>query len=343
MTRARSDTPRRALALAAGLLSVALAGAPLARACGAFFSPGAVEAERRPSLAFEQALIVWDGATRREHFIREVTFRRSSLPFGFVIPTPSRPEVAAVARSPFPALRADFPYQGPRGSSAPGGGRDPGVVVLEVKKVGSFTSFVLAATDAEALAGWLKKNAFQSSPAIDAWLTHHVERRFHFVAMRYEPPPRGAEPPPRTSSETIRISFDTPAPFYPYREPAPMGPRSEEPRMLDVWLVSDRVRIPIAARALGGTVDWARPLAEGHRHENAGRARLAQALARDATILPPGPLHVQRFIDQKRSREGWGDVVFVPQDPLPAGAVRDPGLERLLSTVDPGLPSPEAP
>lgn len=332
------------VAAIAVVVALASAAVPAARACGAFFSRRDLEAARRPSLAFEQALIVWDETSRREHFIREVAFRRTSEPFGFVVPTPSLPEVAAVAKSPFPTLRADFPYEGPRGWAPPGSGtgqgfgRGRGVEVLGVKKVGSFTSFVLAATDAAALTGWLKRNAFETSPTTDRWLAHYVAQRFHFVAMRHEPPPAGKAPPLRTSSETIRISFDTPAPFYPYREPAPVGPRRQEPRMLEVWLVTDRLRIPVAVRALGGAIDWARPLAEGHRHEGADRALLEQALGKDAAILPAGTLHVQRFIDQKRSREGWGDVVFVPQDPLPPAMARMPALERLLSTVDPALP-----
>ena len=300
---------RIGLALVLALLAMP-SFAPRAEACGGFFSRAA-EGTRRPSLAYEQMLIVFDAAKRREHFVREVVFRTAREPFGFVVPAPARPEVAAVKKSPFADLRKSFPFEPPTKGfrlGGMGGGMPAGAVgvqVLEVSKVGSFTAFVLAADDAKALAGWLSKNGFSSTPQADSWLAHYVKLKFYYVAMRYEPPSQAADAgtaEPRTASETMRISFDTPLPYYPYFEPDP-APQSppREPRLLDVWLVSKDAYVPVSAQTQGARVHWVRPLAAGANYDGNNREALARALDADAAILPSGTgeegavLKVQRF------------------------------------------------
>jgi hypothetical protein len=78
-----------ALLVAAGLCAVA-ATSSNAHACLEIFGQEVSESDRRPSLAYEQTLIVYDAEKRREHFVREVVFSASREPFGFVVPTPSR-------------------------------------------------------------------------------------------------------------------------------------------------------------------------------------------------------------------------------------------------------------
>jgi hypothetical protein len=343
---------RRSL-LPAGLgvvaaMALAMAAAPtVADACGGFFSRKQLEEGRRPSLAWEQALIVFDQEKQREHFIREVVFRRSSEPFGFVVPTPSRPEVARVARSPFAALRTKFPYDGDRGGRLGGVGtvgRGPGggVEVLEKKRVGSFTAFVLAADDASALTGWLGENGFETSREAVPWLQHYVARRFFYVAMRYEPPPSAAASS-AASAETVRISFDTPLPYYPYFEPERPGPLdTEDPRLLDLWLVTGEHHAPVAARTRDGVTTWERPMAEGKRFDVGVRQAMQEVMGAEKGLIGEGALTVQRFTDQKRSRSGWGDVVFIPRERRPADAARRAALRRLTSTLDPSL-APAAP
>ncbi len=81
-----------------------------AEACGGFFSRGST---RKPSLSYEQVLILHDPSSGTEHFIREVAFHGGAEPFGFVVPTPTEPVVAKVEKSPFEALRRAFPFARP--------------------------------------------------------------------------------------------------------------------------------------------------------------------------------------------------------------------------------------
>src|SRR5690606_15389728 len=98
---------------------------------------------------YEQVLLLHDPVAGRQHFVRDVAFREAREPFGFVVPTPTRPRVASVKTSPFKLLRELLPFA-PRQSDRPGhgfgGGRggsraSSGVTILEVSKVGSFTAF----------------------------------------------------------------------------------------------------------------------------------------------------------------------------------------------------------
>lgn len=301
--------------------------------------------ERLPNLAYEQTLVILDREQHRQHFVREVMFRTSRRPFGFVVPTPTRPEVARVAKSPFERLRVRFPYRRAWPSIGTGSGQGfgsgkgrPGrsVKILEAKRIGSFTAFVLAADDAKALADWLKKYQLVSTPEADTWLAHYVRMKYFYVAMRYDPPAEEDKVAiGRTKSETMRISFDSELAYYPYFEPDPPGGRApDDARMLEVWYVADSKSVPVAVRTRGKERSWVRPFEEGESYLKASRADLAEALGADATLLPKGELLVQRFADQKRSRVGFGDVVFVPAELSPSRVDR---LKPLLGVLDPAL------
>src|SRR5262245_26721811 len=59
-------------------------------------SPACAIAERDGQSARilgESALIVWDEASKTEHFIREVRFESTAYDLGFLVPTPGKPEV----------------------------------------------------------------------------------------------------------------------------------------------------------------------------------------------------------------------------------------------------------
>ena len=225
-----------------GLCVVALAATPChdSVACGAFFT-ASLNAPIRPSLAYEQVLLVHDDKLGREHFIREVTFDRANESFGFVVPTPTRPEVASVAASPFATLRSKFPFVDPLAQPLRGGGggtgdgfgvgHGRGVTVLEEARIGSFNAFVLAADDPTALAGWLAQHKLTTTHEAEPWLAHYVKMKFFYVAMKYDPTLAdfGADARRKLQMETARISFDTPIPFYPYFEPDPKPGASPMP------------------------------------------------------------------------------------------------------------------
>lgn len=328
-------------------------------ACGMFYSAvKLLRPESRPSLAREKVLIVHDAVRGREHFIREVAFRRADQSFGFVVPTPTLPEVAAVKYGPFTRLRERFPFTAPpkpvvaretghaRGAGAGFGGREETVKVITVEKVGSFTAYTLAASDAGALARWLADNQLSSSPDADVWLEHYVRMGFYYVAMRYTPPAdvHTREQSGPIAAETVRISFDTPIAYYPYFEPEPEhNPKSA--RLLEVWYVGSDAVVPVAQFAdpeqPAAPPRWVRPLRAGEQTRDA-RTLLVAALTDELErLLPAGELTVQTFQDQKRRRSGFHDVLFAFAAGRRLSAAQQTALEPLLAALDATL-APEA-
>ena len=356
------ETLRRALAIVfSGALGLAVSAPFDATACGGFFSRRSTKTVTVPSLQVEQVLIVHDPATETEHFVRELVFRDAKEPFGFVVPTPSQPTVAKVDRSPFAALATRFPpeppFLGATGSGAGGGGAPrgaapdsaPKVSVLSKERIGSFTVFVLSATDAGALKKWLDVYQVAATTESEAWLKHYVELGFYYAAFRYEIPGAGAASSP-AKSETVRISFATPLPYYPYREPVHPTPAPKRPRVLAVWLVSPERAVPVAAVQEEGATLWKRPWAEPVQHPNATTADLTALVGAqlgallasgrgDAGAGPPSERAwtVQTFQDQKTHRGGWGDVVLVPASPRANDAAKTERARKLMASLAPSV------
>lgn len=347
------------LALAALLLVPAVP--TLAAACGAFFRR-ATQQVVVPSLLVEHVLILHDGKKQEEHLIREVVFQSSKEPFGFVVPTPTQPTVAKVDRSPFfnladrfrPEQRAwygglghGFGVGGGRGAGAAGGHST--VTVLAQEKVGSFTAFVLSATDPTALKRWLTDNQLGTTPATEAWLAHYVRLGFFFVAFRYEPQGEAG----RSTSEVVRLSFKTPLPYYPYLEPTHTPDPSKPVRVLAVWFVGEQRMVPVALQEQGESRRWARPWLEDNRHASASFQLLRGVLTEPLLGLLPAGIPpadgsaskeldrtyvVQTFEDQKRDRTGWGDVVLVPEQAT--APIDTAAYAKLAAALDPTLASP---
>ena len=59
------------------------------RACCPAFPPGPDTTVR---IADQEILVVWNPATKTEHFIRQASFRSQAKGFGFLVPTPTPPQ-----------------------------------------------------------------------------------------------------------------------------------------------------------------------------------------------------------------------------------------------------------
>ncbi|MFO0659590.1 MAG: DUF2330 domain-containing protein [Polyangiaceae bacterium] len=337
-----------------------------ADACGLFFVP---KAKGLASLRVEQVLIIHDAAKEQEHFIRQISFREGDEHFGFVVPVPSKPTVAKVTGEPFKKLDDDFPMSGwnPNKPKAPvnngpgiglGGGFGSGaqVNVLSTEKIGSFTAFTLEATDGAAMKKWLSDNGLGSTAVSEAWLSHYTDLKFFFVALRFDPPapakagapaasptvkpPAQANEPRPIRTESIRISFSTPLPFYPYLEPEhPDKGVVSQPRVLAVWLVSQTASQPVAAIKEGDEVHWKKPWREGQTNAPIAEGVLKATLGTELSALLPTAKEyvVQRFEDQKSVRTGWGDVVLLPSKPSKLDAAALEKRLKLMNVLDPAL------
>lgn len=207
---------RFALVLVPVLAACALAAVPdTANGCAA--------APRRGEHVYtndESALIVWDDKTKTEHFIRRANFRTTGYDFGFLVPTPNKPDLDVADDSLFGELAVltvpkieyrevtrevekDFlPGCMPKAASdataeksmATGrAGAPGGVEVLEQKRVGDYDATVLAfrkgdgdtpEAGAAELEKWLIKHGFETPGTVREWLKKYVADQWCITAFK---------------------------------------------------------------------------------------------------------------------------------------------------------------
>src|SRR5262245_37244541 len=73
---------------------------PCVRGCAAVWSKGS----NGVLIAEEGAIIIWDAAQKMEHFIRWARFDATAPDFGFLVPTPTQPELAEVSEGIFSTM-----------------------------------------------------------------------------------------------------------------------------------------------------------------------------------------------------------------------------------------------
>ncbi len=257
--------------LSAGLLLLVLPRP--ARPCAI-----ATRSGERVEVADETAIIVWDEARKVEHFIRTVSFTTSDVgPFGFLVPSPSRPELGEVPLTVFSQLhravttaREDrgislgltcvtFPLMG-MGKKSKSVDRDDPVRVLERTSVAGYDVAVLESDSAAALADWLTSHSFSSRPQLAEWLAPYVAARWKLTAFRF----RGSGEA-TTPTAAVRMSFAAGRPFFPYREPSDAAPTLLPWRTLRVHLIGGRkmegslTMTEWPAAAARGPVSWSTP------------------------------------------------------------------------------------
>jgi hypothetical protein len=332
---------RLPLLVAALLAAVWVASRPGgADGCGSVVRPG-----ERVDVADETALIVWDAKTETQHFVRQATFKSTADDVGFLVPTPTRPQLVAADAALFKELAVltaprvetrwtnDVPF-GCGGGSPPGPERlaPGGVVVLERARVGDFDAVVLAlaagAKDdpkagAAELAVWLAEHHYALSPSLQAWLEPYARDGWVLTAFRVAADVRPGGGAVTLATRPVRMSFHTPRPFFPYREP---GDQRDEraanvPRLLRVYVASPaRVAGALgdAARPWPGQTVWAGEVAA---------ERWADVFRRAQLLTPPDARGwwLTEFEDRSSPRPGTDEVYFSPSAD-PAAVERRPTI-----------------
>lgn len=299
---------------AAGLTALLALSARPVDACAP--APHAGEVVR---IAAEEALVVWDPARRVEHFVRAATFDTTAKDFGFLVPTPTVPTLAAedpslfrlLAQHSVPEVIVRHPLvlsptlgcaafmllsRGARESAVLSSAAAP-VRVLAAQQVGGYDAVVLEADSAGALSRWLDEHRYATTPALTAWLAPYIERRWKITAFKIAAPDPDAPEPPRTSP--VRMSFATDAPFYPYREPEDQRAAGHGRRSLQVHVLStERLEGTIGpAGAWPGRVTYSGP------SDDLGTRATAWGLS-------AGVARLTTFEDASSPRPGTDEVFF---------------------------------
>ena len=249
-------------------------------------------------IAGEEVVIAWDAARHREHFVRRLSFRDASPDFGFLVPTPGRPELGEVDGRLFDRL-FDVYHRQPEGdgSRLRGIGHAaagaPPVQVIETQRVAGLDATVLLATDSAALTAWLGEHHYPASPSLARYLAPYVQQHYYVTAFRYAPGVADA----RFGTRAVRMSFDTDRAYFPYAEPD------------DATVVPDRVfRLSVIARErMEGSVGRDRWRAVTRY------AARAPGLAMLRQYFPPGPVDGFQWIttfEERGAARGRDDLFF---------------------------------
>jgi Uncharacterized protein conserved in bacteria (DUF2330) len=291
--------------------ALVLIPAAIAFACASAPPPGA-----HVDIGDESAVIVWDAASRTEHFIRRATFRTPAHDFGFLVPTPARPTLGEAGDAAFdhlaevtaPQIVTKVVYEpgigfGCMAGSARVSATADDVQVLEQTRVAGYDAAVLAADDPAALNRWLGEHGYESRPALTDWLAPYTKAGWTVTAFKMA---KADTHMAWVGSSAVRMTFQTDRPFFPYREPADQRQTSATPprRLLRIYFVGDG-RFDGAKdddKSWPGRTVWANALPD------ADRARLAMELA--LTIPATEPLWLTEFEDKSSPRPGTDEVYF---------------------------------
>jgi hypothetical protein len=201
----------------------------------------------------QKAILLYDAG--REDMILQVRYEGPVTQFGWLIPVPSRPEIAAASIASFYELSRftqEYLYrrQQELSPARAGGPSDvlPPVTVVEYRTVGAYDVAILATDSAKSNAAWLLQNDFTLRQGSQTALQSYLDKHWYIVALRVHLDQSGGKirqgSSPDVSSDPsvtlqvskalrmgelhpIKISFDTSHCIFPLRISSLNGRPSE--------------------------------------------------------------------------------------------------------------------
>ncbi len=157
----------------------------------------------------------------QEDLVLQVKYQGPAVDFCWIVPTPSRPEVAAVDGDLFEELSLYTQRRGKWGYRQ-ADTADKDVEVIERKKVGVFDTTILEASDASKLLAWLKRNDYVFPDRQVHILEHYTSqpKPWVFTAMRVHAEDMNEDTAQKLREGTIqpiRLTFESKRTIYPLR------------------------------------------------------------------------------------------------------------------------------
>jgi hypothetical protein len=294
--------------------------------------------------ADQTVIMIWDAASKTQHFIRQASFKSDADDFGFLVPTPTQPDLQESGNDAFPFLRKLTEPEKRRVPRPPSGGfgcseekttryeTKDAVRVLDEKMVAGFQATVLEAKSADALVDWLKQHGYAFSPEVQAWAKPYVEAGWKITALKMakDKKSRGEN----VDASALRLTFKTDRPLFPYREPDPKAAAktlAARQRLLRIYFVAEtRYKGELAKNSpWSGKAVWANTL------NDEARKKLLALLGLPTTSIPER-CWLTEFEDNWSYTAAPADVTFQP-DFLQHPIAREPIIEYVSSpwTTDP--------
>jgi hypothetical protein len=212
------------LVAGAGLLAVVIGAPRPARACGGFFCSQVPIDQSGEQIIF---------SVTQSHVTAyvQISFQGQAKDFAWVVPVQTKPTLSLGSQAVFSVLQqrtqpqfiVDWKLDNPQcggfrgGPQAGAGGSAPpspeagdkGVMVIDTKEVGPFSTVTLSATDPKALVNWLNENGFTQPASAEPMIKHYVDLGMFFVALKLQQNAGVGEIQP------IVLDMDNPEPCVP--------------------------------------------------------------------------------------------------------------------------------
>lgn len=281
--------------------------------------------EGKPVVNADQTVvIIWDAEKKMQHFIRQASFKSEAEDFGFLVPTPSEPELEESGNDAFPLLaKVTAPEIKRVRRASQGGGcacsaeapphakENSAVTVLAEKRVAGFDAKVLEATSAAALVAWLNEHGYAFSPEVEAWAKPYIQQGWKFTALKVAKE-EGQKEEKKLEAAALRLSFQTDRPLFPYREPDPADHAEAlgaSQRLLRIFFLAD-------ARYQGELTKenpWTGSVAWSNKMTAADRTHLLELLRLPETT-GPADYWLTEFEDNWPYRAAPADLYFAKDD-----------------------------
>jgi len=277
----------------------------------------AVAAHGVPVVNADQTVILlWDKEHQTEHFIRKASFRAEGDSVGFLVPTPTRPQLEESGNEAFPYLAQITAPKTPESvglpigcASTPQGALTRSVRVVEEKDVAGYHAVVLAADSGKALVEWLREHDYAYTPEAAAWAQPYLEGHWYMTAMKIaKEGDRGAIS--GVAASALRITFHTDHPLFPYREPDSRQDAAKlgiTDRLLRIYFVGEsryEGRFP-SGQSWEGKARWSQPLAAEQRAQLLRHLGLPESTG-------PARYWLTEIDDHWPYGKAPGDVYFAP-------------------------------
>lgn len=290
--------------------------------------------------ADQTVIMLWDAERKTQHFIRQASFKSDADDVGFLVPTPSRPQLEESGDAAFSTLRRiTAPSRRSKSLMPLGCSAMPvaasyrsSVRVIEEKRVAGFDATVLTAANGADLAAWLRDHGYSYSPQVAEWAHPYVAGGWMMVALKVAKPKDG-----RATSDlkaaALRLSFKTDRPLFPYREPESASAAKRlgtSDRLLRIYFIGDgRYRATLGEDGKwNGRVVWSGDI-------TSSRTGLLADLKLPASA-GPSQWWLTEFEDRWPYHRAAGDVYFArdsSQSPVQRPAVSVRGGNDLALTA----------
>jgi len=307
---------------------VALATMGSAWACSGVGPPGV------PVVFGDQTnIVIWDAAHHIEHFIRNANFRSGADDFGFIAPTPGKPQLHEASNQAFYTLAnlaPSFGFGGAGGGGLGGGGGagQAAVQVIQEADVAGYHATTLFSSDAHAINDWMNDHGYVSTPEVEKWAERYTARGWYLTAFKVIDKTKLA-----ASTGTVRMSFKTRKPYNPFYVPSSNIPINGG-GTLRVYFVSEGDY----DANIGDTGTWQVPQWTADI-PNIDANQLAAQIELPPSSIPANS-QVEAFVDTNFPRPAADDIYFVrrPISAVPAaGPANEPRSSVRLLTIAPLL------